>query len=174
MWLHNTVLITWGTKRGSKGCLYSRSASTVSNTNTYLVIGVISVFYLFWNISKYSVLTSQEADCVIIMKTDRLMSFREMNIIYRDKYTKHTARGGVQLGPLGTAATNRPIVPSPGDYDDGEIGGVMIGKGNRSTRRKSAPVPLRPPQIPHACPDANLICRCGEPATNRLTYGTAC
>jgi hypothetical protein len=34
--------------------------------------------------------------------------------------------GGVQLGPLGTAATNRPIVPTPGDYDDGEIGG-MIG-----------------------------------------------
>jgi hypothetical protein len=24
--------------------------------------------------------------------------------------------GGVQLGPLGTAATNRPIVPTPGDY----------------------------------------------------------
>jgi hypothetical protein len=36
---------------------------------------------------------------------------------------------GFQLGPLGTAATNRPIVPVPGDYDDGEIGG-MIGKGN--------------------------------------------
>jgi hypothetical protein len=36
---------------------------------------------------------------------------------------------GVQLGPLGTAATNRPIVPALGDYDDGEIGG-MIGKGN--------------------------------------------
>jgi hypothetical protein len=49
------------------------------------------------------------------------------------------------LGPLGTAATNRPIVPAPGDYDDGEIGG-MIGKGNRSTRRKPAPVPLCPPQ----------------------------
>jgi hypothetical protein len=31
--------------------------------------------------------------------------------------------GGAQLGPLGTAATNRPIVPAPGDYDDGEIGG---------------------------------------------------
>jgi hypothetical protein len=27
--------------------------------------------------------------------------------------------GGVQLGPLGTAATNRLIVPTPGDYDDG-------------------------------------------------------
>jgi hypothetical protein len=35
---------------------------------------------------------------------------------------------GVQLGPLGTAAINRPIVPAPGDYDDGEIGGMMIGK----------------------------------------------
>jgi hypothetical protein len=31
------------------------------------------------------------------------------------------------LGPLGTAATNRPIVPAPDDYEDGEIGG-MIGK----------------------------------------------
>jgi hypothetical protein len=58
--------------------------------------------------------------------------------------------GGVQLGPLRTAATNRPIVPAPGDYDDGEIGGMMIGRGNRSTRRKSAPVPLCPPQTPHA------------------------
>jgi hypothetical protein len=51
--------------------------------------------------------------------------------------------GGVQLGPLGTAATNRPIVPAPGDYDDGEIGG-MIGRGNRRTRRKPAPMLLCP------------------------------
>jgi hypothetical protein len=57
--------------------------------------------------------------------------------------------GGVQLGPLGTTATNEPIVPAPGDYDDGEIGG-MIGRGNRSTRRKPAPVPLGTPQTPHA------------------------
>jgi hypothetical protein len=49
------------------------------------------------------------------------------------------------LGPLGTAATNRPVVPAPGDYDDGEIGG-MIGRGNGSTRRKPAPMPLCPPQ----------------------------
>jgi hypothetical protein len=41
--------------------------------------------------------------------------------------------GGVQLGSLGTAATYRPIVPAQGDYDDGEIGG-MIGRGDRSTR----------------------------------------
>jgi hypothetical protein len=55
---------------------------------------------------------------------------------------------GVQLGPLGTAATNRPIVPVPGDYDT-KIGGT-IGRGNRSTRRKPAPLPLCPPQTPHA------------------------
>jgi hypothetical protein len=57
--------------------------------------------------------------------------------------------GGVQLPPLGTAATNRPIVPVLDDYDNGEIGG-MIGMGSRSTRRKPAPVPLCPPQTPHA------------------------
>jgi hypothetical protein len=39
--------------------------------------------------------------------------------------------GGVQLGPLGTAATNRPIVPATVDYDDGEIGG-MIGREDRN------------------------------------------
>jgi hypothetical protein len=59
-------------------------------------------------------------------------------------------QGGVQLGPLGTAATNKPIVPAPGDYDDGGIGGMMIGRGNRSTRRKPSPVPLCPPQTPNA------------------------
>jgi hypothetical protein len=47
--------------------------------------------------------------------------------------------GGVQLGPLGTAATDWPIVLAPGDYDDGEFGGMKIGKGNRSTRRKPWP-----------------------------------
>jgi hypothetical protein len=36
------------------------------------------------------------------------------------------------------------------DNDErGAIGGMRIGRGNRSTRRKLAPVPLCPPQIPH-------------------------
>jgi hypothetical protein len=52
--------------------------------------------------------------------------------------------GGVQLGLLSTAATSRPIVPAPGDYDDGEIAG-MTGRGIRSTRRRPAPVPLCSP-----------------------------
>jgi hypothetical protein len=58
--------------------------------------------------------------------------------------------GGVKLGPFGTEATNRPIVPVQGDYDDGEISGMMIGRQNRRTRRKPAPVPLCQPQNPHA------------------------
>jgi hypothetical protein len=76
------------------------------------------------------------------------------------------------MGSLGTAATYRPIVPAPGDCDDGEIGG-MIGRGNRSTRRKPVPVQLCPPQIPHVAPDANPGLRGGKPETNRLSYGTA-
>jgi hypothetical protein len=56
------------------------------------------------------------------------------------------------MGPLGTATTNRPIVQAPGDYDNGEIGGMMIGRGNRSTRRNPAAVPLCLPLTPHAMP----------------------
>jgi hypothetical protein len=36
-----------------------------------------------------------------------------------------------------------------GDGDCGELGGMKIGRGNPSTRRKPAPAPLCPPQIPH-------------------------
>jgi hypothetical protein len=69
------------------------------------------------------------------------------------------------MGPLGTAVTNRPIMPAPGDYGDGEIGG-MIGKGNRSTRRKPAPVPLCPPQNRHA---ARTRTRAAAVGSQRLT-----
>jgi hypothetical protein len=37
----------------------------------------------------------------------------------------------------------------PDDDDCGSVGGMNISRGNRSTRRKHAPVPLCPPQIPH-------------------------
>jgi hypothetical protein len=58
---------------------------------------------------------------------------------------------GVRLSPLGTAATIVPLYQSRmiNDGDCGATGGIMIGKGYRSTRRKPAPVPLCPPQIPH-------------------------
>jgi hypothetical protein len=57
-------------------------------------------------------------------------------------------QGGVQLGPLGTSATDWPTVPAPGYYGNGEFGGMKIGRGNRNTRRKPTPAPLCPPQIP--------------------------
>jgi hypothetical protein len=77
------------------------------------------------------------------------------------------------LGPLGTSATEWPIVPATGDYDDGEFGGMKVGKGNRNTRRKPAPASLCPPQIPLSRPDSNPGRRGGKPATNRLSYGAA-
>jgi hypothetical protein len=73
--------------------------------------------------------------------------------------------GGAQLGPLDTAATHKPTVPAPGDYDDGETGG-MIGRGNRSTRRKPDPVLLCPPQTPHA---ARTRTRAAAVGRQRLT-----
>jgi hypothetical protein len=57
---------------------------------------------------------------------------------------------GVRLSPPGTAATVWLTIPDPDDDDEGKkIGGMRIGKGNRSTRRKPALVSLCPPQIPH-------------------------
>jgi hypothetical protein len=74
--------------------------------------------------------------------------------------------GGVQFGSLGTAATNRPTVPAPGDYNDGEIGGMMIGRGNRNTREKPAPVPLCPPQNSQAARTRTWV---AAVASQRLT-----
>jgi hypothetical protein len=51
---------------------------------------------------------------------------------------------------------------------------MKIGRGNRSTRRKPAPAPLCPPQIPlDQTPGSNPGRRVGKPATNRLSYGAA-
>jgi hypothetical protein len=59
--------------------------------------------------------------------------------------------GRVRLSPLGTSATvgllYQPRMIDDDDY--GAVGGMRIGRGNRSTRRKPDPVPLCPPQIPH-------------------------
>jgi hypothetical protein len=51
---------------------------------------------------------------------------------------------------LGTAAATGQLYQPRmiGDGDCGEIGGMMIGKGNRSTRRKPAPAPLCSPPGP--------------------------
>jgi hypothetical protein len=57
---------------------------------------------------------------------------------------------GLRLSPLGTAAAIGLLYQLRMiDGDCGAIGGMKIGRGSRSTRRKSAPAPLCPPQIPH-------------------------
>jgi hypothetical protein len=59
--------------------------------------------------------------------------------------------GGERLSPLGTSATvgllYQPRIIDDDDY--GAVGGMRIGRGNRSARRKPAPVRICPPQIPH-------------------------
>jgi hypothetical protein len=58
---------------------------------------------------------------------------------------------GVRLSPLGTAATIG-LLYQPwmiDDVDYGAVGGMKTGRGNRSTRRKSAWAPLCPAQISH-------------------------
>jgi hypothetical protein len=57
--------------------------------------------------------------------------------------------GWSQVGDHSALQPRMATVPAPGDYDDGEIGGI-IGRGNRSTRRKPAQVPLCLLQTPYA------------------------
>jgi hypothetical protein len=45
--------------------------------------------------------------------------------------------------PLGTSAPNSPRMVN---NECGAVGGMRIGRGNRSTRRKPAPVSICPPQ----------------------------
>jgi hypothetical protein len=71
--------------------------------------------------------------------------------------------GGVQLGPLGTSATDWPIVSN---YD-GEFCGMKIDRRNLSTRRKPAPASLCPPQIP--LDQTRALTRAAAVGSQRLT-----
>jgi hypothetical protein len=68
------------------------------------------------------------------------------------RYHTVVSLGGVRLCPLGMSATvgllYQPLMIDDDDY--GAVDGMRIGRGNRSTRKKPAPVPRCPPQIPHA------------------------
>jgi hypothetical protein len=55
----------------------------------------------------------------------------------------------------------------------GAIGGMKIGRGNRSTQRKPAPAPLCPPQYPTTDPVSNPDRSGGKPTTNHLSYCVA-
>jgi hypothetical protein len=74
----------------------------------------------------------------------------------------------VRPSPLGIAATIGLLYQHQMiDSDYGAVGGMKFGKGNRSTRRKPAPVPLCPPQFPHDLTSART--RAAEIGSQRLT-----
>jgi hypothetical protein len=76
---------------------------------------------------------------------------------------------GVGLSPLGTAATSG-LLHKPQMIDEGDceaIGGMKIGRENRSTRRKPAPAPLWSPQVPHDQTQART--RAASVGNQRLT-----
>jgi hypothetical protein len=74
-------------------------------------------------------------------------------------------------GTLGTATTTGLLYQPRmiGDGDCGEIGGMKICRGNRSTQRKPAPATNPTWRDPGLNPGR----RGGKPATNRLSYGAA-
>jgi hypothetical protein len=81
---------------------------------------------------------------------------------------------GVHLGPLGTSPTEWPILPAPGDCDDGEFGGMKIGMGKPKYSEKTCPsATLSTTNSTWLEPGSNPGRRGGKSATNRLIYGTA-
>jgi hypothetical protein len=67
--------------------------------------------------------------------------------------------------PLVIAATNRPIVPAPSNYDDGEIGGMMVWQAKpKYSEKNPAPVPLCPPQTSHAARTRTRAAAVGNPS----------
>jgi hypothetical protein len=48
----------------------------------------------------------------------------------REKKFIRIVGGWSPTGSTGTSAASWPSVPAPGDYEDGEFGGMMIGRGN--------------------------------------------
>jgi hypothetical protein len=74
-------------------------------------------------------------------------SINSWNFIKTTGYIFIIILSGVRLSPLGTASTTGlfyqlQMIDDDDDDDCGAIGGMKIGRGNPSTRRKHAPAPL--------------------------------
>jgi hypothetical protein len=93
----------------------------------------------------------------LVRNSQKSSSLGKPRCIWTDKvfnigstfFNWYSGGGWSPIGSTRHCGHQLPIVPAPGDYDNGEIGG-MIGKGNRSTRRKPVQMPLCPPQTLHA------------------------
>jgi hypothetical protein len=71
------------------------------------------------------------------------------------------------LGSLGTVATNMPIVPAPGDYDDGEIGGMDWQEKQKYSEKACSSATMSTTN-PTCWPGANPGRHSEKPATDRL------
>jgi hypothetical protein len=90
----------------------------------------------------------------------------------RHRFSPHCFLSG--LSPLGTAATTG-LLYQPQMIDEGDcgaVGGMRLGRGNRSTRRKSASVNLSTTNTTSPEPGSKLGRRGGKPATNRHSHHT--
>jgi hypothetical protein len=96
-------------------------------------------------------------------------SFTFLPLRFIQVYNLYSTLSGVRLSPLGTAATIGLLYQSQMIYDGdcGAIGGMKIGRGNRSTRRKPSAVPLCLPQIPYDLTRAQI--RTSAMGNQRLT-----
>jgi hypothetical protein len=83
------------------------------------------------------------------------------NFFFLDWYSG----GWNPIGSTRHCAHQWPIVPAPGDYDDGEIGGMIEGE-TEILGENLPPVLLCPPQTPHAARTRTLAAAVGS---QRLT-----
>jgi hypothetical protein len=75
------------------------------------------------------------------------------------------------LGPRGTATMYWPIVPVPGDCEDGEVGGMKYGWQGKPKYLSRRHFVHHKSHLPD--PGANPGRRGAKPATNRFSYGAA-
>jgi hypothetical protein len=101
-----------------------------------LVLSVLQSVFLAW----LDISPQHTPQCVCITQTNLLMLYFFLIRIVGDAvHWVHSAR----RPPIGLWYLPRVIMRMD------EFGGMMIGRRNRSTRRKPAPVPLCPLQMPH-------------------------
>jgi hypothetical protein len=139
--------------------VFTRACSWISQMNPAYtsrilleaLTAVVMKSFVFWCIMSCSPLTVNRhfgETCRFNLQGRRISYVRNQS----EAGTKHIIIivSGVGPSPLGTTATSgllyKPQMIDEGDC--GAIGGMKIGRGNRNTRRKPAPAPLCPPQIP--------------------------
>jgi hypothetical protein len=80
--------------------------------------------------------------------------------------------GGVGWGEIeSTWYVGQYLTLELDDDECGALGGIRIGRGNLSSRRKPTPMSLCPPQIPHDLTWARIRAAAVGMATIRLRYG---